>query len=225
MARNQLLTQAANASLALCAVVVTVLLIRKELRPTQSQLTPTRHNFFLDSVPANPAYFEGGHRLGAVDVAPALVIFSDYECPACKALHEQLQKRRRSGALNLPVSYRHWPLARHQSAERAAIASECAAAQGRFAQMHDSLFARQRDLATLALDDLAAQAGVGDIDAFRRCTKSDSAAKFVKREASVAASINSRGTPTVLVRGGKAFVGVPPERVLDSLLSALAMKR
>jgi protein-disulfide isomerase len=211
-----------NVCLGTSALLVTAMLVRSEMAATRSLPVPQVRRLFLDSVPAGVDYFAGGHRIGPADKAPAMVVFSDYQCPACKLLHRELELRRNRSQHDLTIAYRHWPLSRHPHAERAAMASECAAPQGRFAQMHDSLFARSGNLEAVTSQQLALAAGVADIDRFLRCMSSDSIAAVVRKEAEVARAIGSDGTPTVVLRGGKAFFGVPAPHVLDSLISALS---
>lgn len=211
-----------NVCLGTSALLVTAMLVRSEITGTRRLHPPQARRLFLDSVPAGVDYFAGGHRIGPAHKAPSMAVFSDYQCPACKLLHQELETRRTRGQHDLTIVYRHWPLSRHPHAERAAIASECAAPQGRFAQMHDSLFARSGNLEGVSSEQLASVAGVADINRFQRCIRSDSVAAVVRKEAEFARSIGSEGTPTVVLRGGRAFFGVPSPRTLDSLITAMS---
>ncbi len=216
--RSALWSNMLNGVLACCALIVTVLLVRAQVFPKR----PAQPNPFLEGKFLDQGYFEGGRRFGPADAPPAMVVFSDYECPACRALHHELEARRLSGMHDLAVVYRHWPLPIHRFAERAAVASECAAAQDRFKSMHDSLFSRQKELGVVPWRELASSAGVADVKRFERCMASDRTVASVRADATVALNIASRGTPTVILRGGAAFVGVPPKKTLDSLIKALS---
>lgn len=211
-----------NGTLLVCALVVTTLLVNSELRKRTSSGQGQVVNRFLDSIPSQHDYFAGGQRLGPADGPPALVVFSDYECPACRLFHVEIEDRRKRGDHNLPVSYRHWPLPNHRNAEKAAVASECAARQGRFSAMHDSLFQRQRELSSVAYDELAQSAGVLDLGAFNKCMVDPNVQASVRADAALAATLRSLGTPTVLVRGGTGFAGILTGAALDSLLGSLA---
>jgi len=151
-----------------------------------------------------------------------MVVFSDYQCPACRILNEELEVRRRDGSLNFAVAFRHWPLSMHKFAEQAAVASECAGAQGRFPQMHDTLFSNQRDLGRVSWQQFAQMAGVPDSMSFVACLANDSVLTAVRDDARIAQTLRSRGTPTVVVQGGVRFVGVPAKGVLDSLVATLS---
>lgn len=75
-----------------------------------------------------------------------LIEYSDFQCPACasyyplvKALHGELGD-------SLLIVYRHFPLSQiHMNAEGAARAAEAAGKQGKFWEMHDLLFERQKE--------------------------------------------------------------------------------
>jgi protein-disulfide isomerase len=222
MRLNLSLASLVNGALLVCALVVTTLLVNSELRRRTPSGQGQVANRFLDSIPSGYDYFAGGQRLGPADELPALVVFSDYECPACRLFHAEVEDRRKRGDHNLPVSYRHWPLPNHRNAEKAAVASECAARQGRFSAMHDSLFQRQRELGSIAYDQLARSAGVLDVEEFNTCMLDPKVLATVRNDAALAATLRSLGTPTVLVRGGTGFAGVLNGTALDTLLESLA---
>src|SRR5881394_2068834 len=97
-----------------------------------------------------------------------LVIASDFECPYCKMFHDQayqqiIQEYAATGKVQL--AFLNHPMRSHAHAQVAAEAAMCAAMQGRFWQMHDSLFAAQGRWAMLenpapAFDTLAARVGL-----------------------------------------------------------------
>ncbi len=68
--------------------------------------------------------------------ARLLIVYADFECPFCAALHERLTR------LTVRTVFRHFPVrSSHPRAWPAACAAEAAALQGRFWEMHDALFA------------------------------------------------------------------------------------
>src|SRR5690349_7914802 len=75
------------------------------------------------------------HVRGAGD-APVVIVYADFTCPRCAVAHERLQQA--------PVRrvFRHMALkAKHPRAIAVARAGEAAAAQGRFWELHDALYA------------------------------------------------------------------------------------
>ncbi len=86
------------------------------------------------------------HAQGAPNAEVTLVMYGDYECRHSNLANsyvKQLQKW--FGAGHLRFVFRHFPVSQiHPYAERAAEAAEAAGAQGRFWEMHDSLFFNQK---------------------------------------------------------------------------------
>lgn len=94
------------------------------------------------SVAAAPEPTPATLALGRVDSRHRLVIWSDYECPACRLLDREaaddLHELAASGALRIEI--RHFPLFAHRRAPRAAATAVCAERRGRGWDMHEALF-------------------------------------------------------------------------------------
>jgi protein-disulfide isomerase len=89
-----------------------------------------------------PPVSASDHRAGPEDAPVTLVEYGDYECPHCAAAHPIVHEVRRQLGRRLRFVFRHFPLSNmHPHAERAAEAAEAAAAQGKFWEMHEALFA------------------------------------------------------------------------------------
>lgn len=218
---SRTLSAGANTLALACAVVVAYAVAKKFVfgaSPPPQRQPPAQ----LVEQKNWQALFTGGQRSGTTSAAVGMVVFSDYECPACLALHEQLRGYEKDGLLPFAVLYRHWPLQNHRYSEKAAIAVECAAKQDRFRSMHDALFANQAKLGVIPWTDLAVNARVPNMPAFELCLDDQKVAALVKADAEVAISLKSQGTPTVILAGGTRFVGVPAKQRLDSLVSAVA---
>ncbi len=70
-----------------------------------------------------------------------LVMYGDFQCPYCAAAFPIVGRVRERLAGRLLFAFRHFPLRDvHPDAQRAAEASEAAAAQGAFWPMHDVLY-------------------------------------------------------------------------------------
>jgi protein-disulfide isomerase len=88
----------------------------------------------LGSAPVPPPDETDDHIRG--DSGRLVVVYADFECPFCAALHLRLQ------VLALRICGRHFPVrSSHPRAWPAACAAEAAAGQARFWEMHDALFA------------------------------------------------------------------------------------
>jgi len=83
---------------------------------------------------------ETDHILGEMDAPLSLIVYSDFECEFSASFSETIKKVKEAFGGDVAVAFRHYPLRFHPNAETAAIASECAAEQGKFWEMHDKLF-------------------------------------------------------------------------------------
>jgi Na+/H+ antiporter NhaA len=153
--------------------------------------------------PVDPA---ADHIRGRPEAPLTLVEYGDFECPFCGRATGVVHELRERFGDDLRYVFRHLPLVDvHPHAELAAFASEAAAAQDRFWDMHDLLFAHQGEL---EIEDLAGYAGrLGlDIEQFLRDLGSDEVANRVSGDAASAEASGARGTPTFFV-GDRRHVG------------------
>src|SRR5438046_7506237 len=87
------------------------------------------------------------HIQGPSDAPIKLLEYGDYECPYCGEAHPIVKEIQRRLGDQLCFVFRHFPLTQvHPHAEHAAEAAEAAAGQGKFWQMHDTLFEHQQTL-------------------------------------------------------------------------------
>lgn len=84
------------------------------------------------------------------DAQHTLVVFSDYQCPACKAYHEFLSQSEASSSPTIAVTknvsfvFRYFPLYQiHKHAFALSYAAEAAGKQGKFKEITNRLFADQ----------------------------------------------------------------------------------
>lgn len=207
---------AASATLVVCAVAVTSLLFYRELNPVGASPTPRQ----LESQPDWRDYAVGGHRIGPPGAPIVFVVFMDYQCPSCLQLETMLRKTQQKYAGQVVVVYRNYPLAAiHPFAQGAALASECAAQQGRFEAMHQVLFAHHDSLGVLGWPRTAELAGLPDLKLFTQCVADSATVAAVNRDRDAGKRLKVRGTPTVLVNGVR-FLGTLREDALDSLTKA-----
>ncbi len=141
-----------------------------------------------------------GRRIGPADAAVTITVFSDYQCPFCAELDSELEGIRAKHPTQVALVLRHLPLTGlHPFAFDAAVASECAANQSRFAQFHAGLFHSQSMIGTRPWADFAAEAGVADSAAFRACMQDSVSASRVRRDVALAKQLRLSRTPTVLL--------------------------
>jgi protein-disulfide isomerase len=141
------------------------------------------------------------HILGAVHAPVTLVEYADFECLQCGRAYPDLQRvvAELPGAVRLV--YRHFPLTwDHPHAGDAARAAEAAARQGRFWEMHDTLFRNQRHLDREALAAYAESIGL-DVERFLRDFADPEIAARVARDMASGRASGVRGTPTFFLDG------------------------
>jgi len=141
------------------------------------------------------------HVRGHADAPLELVMFGDFECPYCLAAQASMRRVRDRLGDELRFVFRHFPIReRHPMAQAAAEASESAAAQGRFWEYHDELFAHQQELSDDELFRIASDLGLS----VRRLADELAEARWEPR---VARDVRSGeesavpGTPTFFVNG------------------------
>jgi protein-disulfide isomerase len=81
------------------------------------------------------------HARGSPLAKTTLVAYSDFGSPACAQSYRAVKEIQRAMGSRLRYVYRSYPQPqRFRQSEEAAEAAECASSQGRFWEMHDSLF-------------------------------------------------------------------------------------
>ena len=144
---------------------------------------------------------ERDHVQGPATAAVTLVEYGDYECPYCQAAVPIVGDLQRLLGDQLRFVFRHFPLARlHPHAQRAAEAAEAAGVQGKFYEMHLSLFEHQDALED---DHLSAYAADLDLDpvGFRRDLDAHAHASRVREDVQSGLRSGLTGTPTFYLDG------------------------
>jgi protein-disulfide isomerase len=181
-----------------CVVIWAVVTAAKEKE--RGNKTRTTEGTRSPSLPSEPASLHGAFRIGATSAPVAIIEYSDFQCPFCaKAaletvptiLHEYVDSGK---ALFV---FRHLPLqAIHPFAVKAAEAAECANRQGKFLEMHDTLFRNQRQLQTVNLQTLASSIGLRRVE-FDECLV-HLATGVIETDIAEAHKLGITGTPTFL---------------------------
>ena len=74
-----------------------------------------------------------------------LLEYGDYQCPSCATYNPLVKQIGEEFPDGLKIIYRHFPIPGHQNAIPSAKASEASGRQGKFWEMHDILYDRQKD--------------------------------------------------------------------------------
>jgi len=165
--------------------------------------------------------------LGAPRPDVTVVLFSDFQCPFCRTMAPSFKEMIRRYAGHVRFVFKNYPLAGHPDAPQAAEAALCAGDQGSFWEMHDLLFANQRNLHQSNLIDYSRSAGL-KVDQFIGCLASGSKAHIVQRDIDEARSYGVSATPTMFVNGRSITGALSIEafaRLLDDELKKSSQQR
>jgi protein-disulfide isomerase len=168
-----------------------------------------------------PPVSASDHRAGSGEAPVTLVEYGDYECPHCGRAHPIVQEVRKRMGRRLAFVFRHFPLSSvHPHAEHAAEAAEAAAAQGRFWEMHDAIFARQDALTDGDLVERARRLGL-DSGRVQQELLAGVHAGHVRHdfESGVRSGVN--GTPTFFINGRRHDASWDAETLLAALEGAI----
>jgi len=93
----------------------------------------------------------GDQVLGNKDSKVILVEYGDFQCPSCADAHPQIKEAMELYKDRVAFVYRNFPLtAIHPNARAAAAAAEAAGLQGKYWEMHDSLYENLQSWQTLS---------------------------------------------------------------------------
>ena len=170
-----------------------------------------------------PPVTERDHGAGPDDAPVTLVEYGDYECPYCGMAAPIVKRAERALGNQLRFVFRHFPLGEiHAHARLAAQAAEAAGAQGRFWEMHETLFEHQNALEAEDLLGYAKSLGL-EVERFARDLEAGTYEKRVRDDFRNGVRSGVNGTPTFFINGERyngswaneeAFIGALREAAL-----------
>jgi protein-disulfide isomerase len=138
---------------------------------------------------------------GSASAPVTIVMFSDFQCPACSATHPVLQKVLAEYGDKVRFVVRDFPLTPiHKDAFLAAQAAGAANAQGKFFEYAEILYRHQTALDAASLKKYAADSGL-NVAQFELDLQSGKFAAEVRRDMADGKSYGITGTPTIFVNG------------------------
>jgi protein-disulfide isomerase len=165
----------------------------------------------------SPPLEEIDHVRGEPGAALQLVMFGDFQCPFCLGAQKSLRRVRERLGEGLLFGFRHLPIPeKHPLAMEAAEASEAAAAQGRFWEYHDALYANQPKLSRETMLGVGRELG---LDAERIAAELDSGAHRdrIARDVASAGASGATGTPTFFVNGERFYGAYDASSLVEAL--------
>jgi len=162
------------------------------------------------------------HLRGPKKAPVTIVEYGDFECPYCGRAEPAIRELLADFG-DVRYVWRHLPLTDvHPHAELAAEASEAAAAQGAFWEMHDTLLRHQDALTPGDLIGYAADLGL-DTERFARDLRTDAFAARVAEDVDTADLGSVSGTPTFFINGRRHYGAYDIVSLKDAVRTARAV--
>ena len=146
--------------------------------------------------------------LGKTDAPVTLIEYSDFQCPACAAYEPLVRDLHKDFPDTLKIVYRYFPLATiHKNAMISAKAAQAALNQGKFWEMHDMLFDKQKDWEKVENPQdifigYAEEIGLNK-EQFKQDIEKIETIDPIKRDEQLGKDINIHGTPSFFLNGKK----------------------
>ena len=141
------------------------------------------------------------HSQGQESAETVLVEYGDYECPHCGRAYPIVKQVQKHFGKKLRFVFRNFPLSEmHPHAEAAAETAEFAGAQGKFWEMHDSLFENQQELGEQLFLGLAQELEL-PATALREALEDRVFHNRVRDDFSGGVRSGVNGTPTFFING------------------------
>jgi protein-disulfide isomerase len=166
---------------------------------SQEQIEKSYHNRF-DADRIKNVAIDGSPSKGPESGPVTLVEFADFECPFCAMEAPILEKAWEGHETTVRFVYKYFVISAHPHGESAARAAIAAGNQGKFWEMHDTLFTNRDHLEGADIDSYAKQIGL-DIAKFHVDMQAPATTDRIDRDKKLGESLGVQGTPTIFVNG------------------------
>jgi protein-disulfide isomerase len=127
-----------------------------------------------------------------------IVEFGDFECPFCAQTRQLIKSMQNRYGDGVAFVFKDFPLSSiHPRALDAAQAAHCAGDQGKYWEMHDSLFADQKHLEIDDLKNKSQELGL-DTNKFNECLMSEKYKKSILANVKEGEKLMINGTPLII---------------------------
>lgn len=145
-----------------------------------------------------------GPSTGSPDAPVTIIMFSDFQCSACSAVHPILKEAMAGYPGKIRFVVRYFPLETvHDHAYRAALAAYAAQQQGKFFEYTELLYKNQSALDDPSLKKYANGIGL-NVRQFALDFMSEKAAAAVKKDIFEGENYGIHSTPTIFINGVRA---------------------
>ncbi len=160
--------------------------------------------------------------LGNANAPVTVIAFTDYQCPSCAAMHQDLDRLVKEYGDKVQLVARDFPLAQHTEALKAAEAAEAAREQGRYWEYVQVLLRNQSALGVEKLKSYATEIGL-DRTRFDSGLDSGKFAEMVQQDVDEGMKLGLKVTPSLFINGRR--VSVKSYEDLKAQVDALLIAR
>lgn len=154
-------------------------------------------------MPLRPPVSEKDHIQGHSQASIELLQYGDYQCPYCWKAYPIVKRLQQSLGDHLKFVFRNFPLTKiHPQAKIAAIASEAAALQNKYWEMHDLLYEKHKNLTPDAILSYADELGLNR-DLFEKHIQTPELSEKVEADFLSGLRSGVNATPTFFINGEK----------------------
>jgi len=178
---------------------------------------------------AAPAAAGSGKARGVPMAAITVEVFSDFQCPSCRTLHEQTLKPLIADFVDrgkVYLRHRDFPLPGHPYSRQTAALAAAAARLGRYDEVADTLFARQAEWSPAGTYEqaLGAVLKAADLAKIRQLAQTGEIKAEVEADFQEATRLKLNQTPTMIIQHkGKTYpiAGMVNYNILRRLIEQL----
>ncbi len=153
--------------------------------------------------------------------APVTVInFSDFECPFSKRVFDAMNQLLKQHGNDIAYVYKHFPLAAHRQARRAAKAAIAANHQGKFPEMYRIIFENNQAINEENIFLWAEKIGL-DRERFEKDFKGSDGDRLLQEDITAGNVFGVRGTPTLFING-RRFSGANLSQIERAIAEEIA---
>lgn len=174
-----------------------------------AKTAPAERKILEDPVPIS---IKGDPSRGPANARVTIVEFSDFQCPYCSLAAPKALSLADMYPRDVKVVFKQFPLDMHSQARVAAEASLAAAAQGKFWEMHDRMFAHFRQLSRANILHWAEESGI-DMARFTQDLDSHKYGPMVEKELNEGMEAGVMGTPSFFINGKRYNGAMEPAAV------------
>ncbi len=145
---------------------------------------------------------------GPDDAPITIVEYLDFECEACRVYYPITKRLKAEYRDKIRFVVRYFPLPGHKNSMTSALAAETAGKQGKFWEMHDILYEKQKDWGEKSASEPSIFEGYANLiglnmERYKIDVGSKDAENRINRDKETGISLGVKGTPTFFINGEK----------------------